>query len=72
MGMFQPYPAFSSASIHLFAATIDRIGQGQIAEGISSVETVSPARLLQMADEGTISDGATLACILKARLRGLI
>ena len=72
LGTIQPYPAFSSASIHLFVATIDRVGAPQVAEGIASVETVSAAHLFEMVNDGIIQDGAALACILKARLKGLI
>jgi ADP-ribose pyrophosphatase len=72
LGSVHPYPAFSSACIHLFTATIAQIGGPQTAEGIISVETVSPARLLEMVDNGDITDASAIACILKAKLRGLI
>ncbi|MEH2483578.1 ADP-ribose pyrophosphatase [Nitrobacteraceae bacterium AZCC 2146] len=72
LGSVHPYPAFSSACIHLFTATIDQIGGPQTAEGIISVETVSPARLFEMVDNGDISDASAIACILKAKLRGHI
>jgi ADP-ribose pyrophosphatase len=71
LGSVFPYPAFSSSRIHLFAATIDALGGPQIAEGISAVETVSPARLLQMVDNGEIADAAAIACVFKAQRRGL-
>jgi ADP-ribose pyrophosphatase len=72
LGNVYPYPAFSSASIHLFAATIAQVGTPQIAEGIAAIETVSPVTLIEMVDNGDIKDAAALACILKARLRGII
>jgi ADP-ribose pyrophosphatase len=72
LGSVHPYPAFSSACIHLFTATVTQIGGPQIAEGIISVETVSPARLFEMVDNGDITDASAIACILKAQLRGLI
>jgi ADP-ribose pyrophosphatase len=72
LGSVHPYPAFSSACIHLFTATVAQIGGPQIAEGIISVETVSPARLFEMVDNGDITDASAIACILKAQLRGLI
>jgi ADP-ribose pyrophosphatase len=72
MGSIFPYPAFSSSRIHLFAATIHQIGKPQLAEGISSIETVSPARLLDMVSSGEILDGGAMACILKAKLHGLL
>lgn len=72
LGSVHPYPAFSSACIHLFAATITQIGGPQIAEGIIALAKVSPVRLLEMADTGEIKDASAIACILKAQLRGLI
>ena len=72
LGSVHPYPAFSSACIHLFTATIAQIGGPQSAEGIISVETVSRARLFEMVDNGDITDASAIACILKAQLRGLI
>lgn len=72
LGSVFPYPAFSSSRIHLYAAIVDVIGGPQIAEGISAIETVSPARLLEMVDDGDIADAAAIACILKAKLRGVI
>jgi ADP-ribose pyrophosphatase len=71
LGSVHPYPAFSSACIHLFTATIAQISGPQI-EGIVSIETVSPARLFEMVDNGDITDASSIACILKAQLRGLI
>jgi ADP-ribose pyrophosphatase len=53
-------------------ATIENLGGPQIAEGIVSIDRILPPRLLEMADNGEITDAAALACILKARLRGLI
>jgi hypothetical protein len=53
-------------------ATIEDLGRPQIAEGIISIDKVSPARLLDMVENGEITDAAAMACILKARLRGLI
>jgi hypothetical protein len=53
-------------------ATIEDLGRPQIAEGIISVDKMSSARLLEMVDEGEITDAVALACILKARLRGHI
>ena len=72
LGSIHPYPAFSSACIHLYMATIEDFGEPQNAEGIISIDKVSPARLLEMVDNGEITDAAALACILKAQLRGLI
>jgi ADP-ribose pyrophosphatase len=72
LGMVHPYPAFSGACIHLYMATIEDLGGPQIAEGIIFIDKVSPTRLLEMADNGEITDAAALACILKAQLRGLI
>jgi ADP-ribose pyrophosphatase len=72
LGTIHPYPAFSSACIHLYVATIEELGGPQIAEGIISIDKVSPTRLLEMVDGGEITDASMIACILKARLRGLI
>jgi ADP-ribose pyrophosphatase len=72
MGMVHPYPAFSSACIHLYMATIEDLGEPQAAEGIVAIEKVSPPRLLEMAGNGEITDAAALTCILKAQLRGFI
>jgi ADP-ribose pyrophosphatase len=72
LGMVHPYPALSSACIHLYWATIEDLGKPQIAEGIIAIDKVSPARLLEMVDNGEITDASSIACILKARLRGLI
>jgi ADP-ribose pyrophosphatase len=72
LGMIHPYPAFSSARIHLYVATIEDFGEPQNAEGIISINKVSPGRLLEMVEHGEITDAAALACILKAQLRGLI
>lgn len=72
LGMIHPYPAFSSASIHLYAATIEDLGAPQIAEGIISIDRVSPARLLEMVDKEEIMDASAIACIMKAQLRGFI
>jgi ADP-ribose pyrophosphatase len=72
LGTIHPYPAFSSACIHLYMATIEDLGGPQLAEGIISIEKVPPSRLLEMVENGEIMDAAALACILKARLRGLI
>jgi ADP-ribose pyrophosphatase len=72
LGSIHPYPAFSSAVIHLYLATIEGLGTPQVAEGIFSIDQVSPARLLEMVDHGAITDASAIACILKARLRGLI
>jgi ADP-ribose pyrophosphatase len=72
LGSVFPYPAFSSSRIHLFAATIDAIGEPQRAEGIVSIERVSPARLFDMVNSGEIMDAAAIACVLKARLAGLM
>jgi ADP-ribose pyrophosphatase len=72
LGSVHPYPAFSSACIHLYIATIENLGEPQTAEGIISIDKVSPVRLLEMVDHGEITDAATLACILRAQLRSLI
>jgi ADP-ribose pyrophosphatase len=72
LGVVHPYPAFSGSCIHLYMATIEDFGRPQIAEGIVSIDKVSPARLLEMVDNGEILDAAAIACIFKARLRGLI
>jgi len=72
LGTMHPYPAFSSACIHLYVATIEGFGEPQIAEGITSIDKVSPERLLEMVDNGEITDAAAIACILKAQLRGFI
>lgn len=72
LGSVYPYPAFSSARIHLFAAKIDQVGEPQRAEGIASIEKVPPARLLEMVDAGEIMDASAIACILRAQLRGLL
>jgi ADP-ribose diphosphatase len=72
LGMVHPYPAFSGACIHLYMATVEDLGGPQIAEGIISIDRVSPARLLEMVDRGEITDASAIACILKARLRDLI
>ena len=72
LGTIHPYPAASSARIHLYAATIEDLGGPQTAEGIISINKVSPARLLEMVDNGEIMDASAIACILKARLRGII
>jgi ADP-ribose pyrophosphatase len=72
LGTIYPYPAFSSARIHLYTATIEGFGTPQAAEGILTIDTVSAARLLEMVDIGEIQDASAIACALKARLRGLI
>lgn len=72
LGYIHPYPALSSARMYLFTAEIDGIGTPQLSEGIASIEQVAPARLFEMVADGTISDGSAIACILKARLRGLL
>jgi ADP-ribose pyrophosphatase len=72
LGMVHPYPAFSSACIHLYVATIEDLGGPQIAEGIISIDRVSPARLLEMVDKEEIMDASAIACIMKAQLRGFI
>jgi ADP-ribose pyrophosphatase len=72
LGTMHPYPAFSSACIHLYVATIEGLGEPQIAEGIISTDKVSRERLLDMVDNGEITDAAAIACILKAQLRGFI
>jgi ADP-ribose pyrophosphatase len=72
LGSIHPYPAFSSACIHLYMATIEGFGTPQTAEGILAIDTVSPARLLNMVDQGEITDASAIACVLKAQLRGLI
>jgi ADP-ribose pyrophosphatase len=72
LGAIHPYPAFSTSRIQLYAATIEGFGEPQSAEGIVSIEKVSAARLLQMANTGEITDAVALACILKAQLRGFI
>jgi ADP-ribose pyrophosphatase len=72
LGTIHPYPAFSSARIHLYAATVEGFGNPQIAEGIISIESVSPTRLLEMVDNEEITDASAIACILKAQLRGFI
>jgi ADP-ribose pyrophosphatase len=72
LGAIHPYPAFSSSRIQLYTATIESFGEPQNAEGIVSIEKVSPARLLEMASNGEINDAVALACILKAQLRGFI
>jgi ADP-ribose pyrophosphatase len=72
LGTIHPYPAFSSACIHLYMATIEGFGGPQIAEGILSIDTVSSARLLEMVDKGEITDASAIACILKAQLRRFI
>jgi ADP-ribose pyrophosphatase len=72
LGTVHPYPAFSSTCIHLYMATIEDLRGPQIAEGIISVDRISPARLLEMVDRGEITDASAIACILKARLQGLI
>jgi ADP-ribose pyrophosphatase len=72
LGTAHPYPAFSSACIHLYVATIEGLGAPQTAEGIISTDKVSPARLLEMVDRGEITDASAIACILKARLRSFM
>jgi ADP-ribose pyrophosphatase len=72
LGTIRPYPSFSSTCTHLYMATIEDFGEPQRAEGIACVEKVLPMRLLEMVDAGDISDASTLACILRAKLRGLI
>jgi ADP-ribose pyrophosphatase len=72
LGMIHPYPAFSSACIHLYMATIEGFGGPQIAEGILTIGTVSTARLLEMVGNGEITDASSIACILRAQLRGFI
>src|SRR3984893_4957336 len=72
LGTVHPYPAFSSACIHLYMARIDGFGGPQIAEGIISTDKVSPARLLEMVDRGQITDASAIACILRAQLRSFI
>jgi ADP-ribose pyrophosphatase len=72
LGMVYPYPAFSSACIHLYMATIEGLGGPQIAEGIISIDRVSPERLLEMVDKEEIMDASAIACIMKAQLRGFI
>jgi ADP-ribose pyrophosphatase len=72
LGAIHPYPAFSSARIQLYTATIESFGQPQNAEGIVSIEKVSPARLLEMVNNGDITDAVALACILRAQLRGFV
>jgi ADP-ribose diphosphatase len=72
LGTIHPYPAFSSACMHLYMATIEDFGGPQTAEGIISIDKVSPARLLEMVDKGEITDASTIACILRAQLRSFI
>ena len=72
LGTIHPYPALSSACIHLYMATIEDFGGPQTAEGIISIDKVSPAGLLEMVDKGEITDATALVCILKAKLRGFI
>jgi ADP-ribose pyrophosphatase len=72
LGSVYPYPAFSSARIHLFTAEIDAVGEPQRAEGIMAIEKVAPQYLLEMVRVGDIADAAAIACILKAQLSGLL
>jgi len=72
LGTVHPYPAFSSACIHLYIAFIQHLGAPQIAEGIASIDRVTLSRLFEMVEKNEITDASALACILKARMRGFI
>jgi ADP-ribose pyrophosphatase len=72
LGMVHPYPAFSSARIHLYVADIDGLGLPQVAEGISSIEQISSSRLFEMVRHDEITDASAIVCIMKAQLQGFI
>jgi len=57
---------------HLFLARITHVGGLDRHEAIRAVHTLTIAEVEELAANGTITDGPTLALILRARLRGLL
>jgi len=56
----------------LYLARLSAIGRADKHEAIDAVKVLAVAEVERLIADGTITDGPTLACVLRARLRGLL
>lgn len=59
-------------SVRLFLAEVEAVGSPDRNEGITELRAVGVRELEDMIRAGEVTDGFTLACVLNARLRGLV
>jgi ADP-ribose pyrophosphatase len=72
LGRMHPSSGVVNESITLFLARVDRLGRPDRHEAIATLEAYPVAEVERMVDDGRLSDGPSLAAILRARLRGLV
>lgn len=70
LGKFHTNSGTTSDCVELFAAMIDRTGCLQGEEGISSLETYSPAHVAKLISTGEITDSFTIGIFTRAWLKG--
>lgn len=72
LGVVYTSTAMTSENLKMFAAQIRSFGAPQRSEGIESIATIARADIDGLVLDGTICDGATIALILRSRIRGLL
>ncbi|MFF4371217.1 NUDIX hydrolase [Streptomyces sp. NPDC001594] len=71
LGVVQPDTGMTGDRVRLYAARIDGIGTLAVGEGIRRTLTVPFGEAEAMVLDGRITDGFTMAALLRARLAGL-
>ncbi|MFE9364886.1 NUDIX hydrolase [Streptomyces sp. NPDC006978] len=71
LGELHPDSGTTADRVALFAARIDGVGALETAEGIRGCVTVPFAEAEAMVGDGRVTDGFTIAVLMRARLAGL-
>jgi ADP-ribose pyrophosphatase len=72
LGDFYPNTGAAHETLKLFAAQIDGIGQPSRHEAIERIEEIPIPKVEAMIRDSTITDAATLAVYLRAKLHGIV
>ena len=72
LGEFYNNTGFEANSVSLLFAELSSVGKPEINEGIKSIVRLSVSEFEHWIENGTITDGFTIAAYTKAKLKGLI
>jgi ADP-ribose pyrophosphatase len=72
LGIFHSNTGTATDRVRLFLAEIHAMGEPQVSEGISSIETLPSGQVAQEILSGAINDSFTIGAFTRAWLRGLL
>jgi len=72
LGMVHTNTGMDSLGVQVYLATLENVGEPEVAEGISAFYWVDLPRLEEMIASGEITDSFTITAYTRAKLRGLL